>query len=232
MAHRHREVSRVEGFSDAVFGFAITLLVVSLEVPKTYHDLMTVIRGFPAFAVCFALLFQVWWRHYRFFRSYDLEDGHTVALTGLLLFVVLFFVYPLKFMWSLPFAGIQGTNITDEVITQDQIPVLFEIYGGGVVATFAILAAMYAHAYRIRAALDLTPVEVLDTRVQIYRNLGFVAIGLVSMLVAAITARVAPQQVGYAGLVYFSIGIVEWSLGEYHGRMRKRIVSTAGTSPA
>src|SRR4051795_680500 len=67
MAHRHREVSRVEGFSDAVFGFAITLLVVSLEVPKTYHELMTVIRGFPAFAVCFALLFQVWWRHYRFF---------------------------------------------------------------------------------------------------------------------------------------------------------------------
>ena len=98
MAHRTREVSRIEGFSDAVFGFAITLLVVSLEVPKTYHELMQVVRGFPAFAVCFALLFQVWWRHYRFFRNYDLEDGYIVALTGILLFVVLFFVYPLKFM--------------------------------------------------------------------------------------------------------------------------------------
>ena len=225
MAHHHREVSRVEGLSDAVFGFAITLLVVSLEVPKTYHELMHVIRGFPAFAVCFALLFQVWWRHYRFFRSYDLEDGHTAALTGLLLFVVLFFVYPLKFMWSLPFAGVQGTDITDEVITQDQIPVLFEIYGAGVVATFAILAAMYAHAYRIRAVLELAPVEVLDTRVQIYRNLGFVAIGLVSILVAAITARFAPQQVGDAGLVYFSIGSVEWILGEYHVWMRRKLAA-------
>ena len=29
-----REVSRLEGFSDAVFGFALTLLVVSLEVPE------------------------------------------------------------------------------------------------------------------------------------------------------------------------------------------------------
>ena len=138
---------------------------------------------------------------------------------------MLFFVYPLKFMWSLPFAGVQGTNITDEVITQDQIPVLFEIYGAGVVATFAILAAMYAHAYRIRAVLELAPVEVLDTRVQIYRNLGFVAIGLVSILVAAITARFAPQQVGDAGLVYFSIGIVEWILGEYHGRMRRTLAA-------
>jgi uncharacterized membrane protein len=225
LAHRHREVARIEGFSDAVFGFAITLLVVSLEVPKTYHELMHVIRGFPAFAVCFALLFQVWWRHYRFFRSYDLEDGYIVALTGLLLFVVLFFVYPLKFMWSLPFAGIQGTTMTDEVITQDQVPVLFEIYGAGVVATFGILAAMYRHAYARRAALELTPVEVLDTRVQIYRNLGIVAIGLTSILVAVITARVAPRQVGYAGLIYFAIGIVEWILGAYNGRMRKRLLA-------
>ena len=80
--HYRREVSRVEGFSDAVFAFAITLLVVSLEVPKTFEELMAAIRGFPAFAVCFALLFQVWWRHYRFFRNYDLEDGPVIALTG------------------------------------------------------------------------------------------------------------------------------------------------------
>jgi uncharacterized membrane protein len=225
MPHRHREVSRVEGFSDAVFGFAITLLVVSLDVPKTYHELMVVIRGFPAFAVCFALLFQVWWRHYRFFRTYDLEDGYVVALTGLLLFVVLFFVYPLKFMWSLPFAGIQGAIVTDEVITQAQIPVLFEIYGAGVMATFGILTAMYAHAYRSRAELELTPVEVLDARVQVYRNAAFVAIGAASILIAAVAAKVAPQQVGDAGLVYFAIGLVEWGLGEYHGRMRRRLIA-------
>jgi len=42
---RNREISRLEGLSDAVFGFAITLLIVSLEVPKTSSELIA--TGFP-----------------------------------------------------------------------------------------------------------------------------------------------------------------------------------------
>src|SRR5437763_2885902 len=105
---RGGEITRLEGFSDAVFAFAVTLLVVSLEVPKTFHELLQVIRAFPAFAVSFALLFQIWWRHYRFFRRYDLEDPYVITVTGFLLFVVLFFVYPLKFLWSVLFAQFSG----------------------------------------------------------------------------------------------------------------------------
>ena len=55
---RSHEISRIEGLSDGVFAFAVTLLVVSLEVPKTFGELMYAMRGL-AFAH-FTLLFIVW----------------------------------------------------------------------------------------------------------------------------------------------------------------------------
>jgi uncharacterized membrane protein len=60
---RGREVTRLESFSDAVFGFALTLLVVSLDVPKTFADLIATMRGFPAFALCFLFLALFWNGH-------------------------------------------------------------------------------------------------------------------------------------------------------------------------
>ena len=95
---RGRDVSRLEGFSDAVFGFALTLLVVSLEVPASFADLRQILIGFPAFAVTFTLICWIWYEHYLLFRRYDLEDGFTVVLNCILLFIVVFYAYPLKFM--------------------------------------------------------------------------------------------------------------------------------------
>jgi len=43
MIRTGREVSRIEGFSDAVFGFALTLLVVSLEVPMSFNGLKVIL---------------------------------------------------------------------------------------------------------------------------------------------------------------------------------------------
>src|SRR5437660_11479538 len=79
---RGHEISRIEGLSDAVFAFAVTLLVVSLEVPKTFAALMSAVRGFGASSICFTLLFIVWYHHYNFFRRYGMQDYITMLLNG------------------------------------------------------------------------------------------------------------------------------------------------------
>ncbi len=56
---RSHEVSRIEALSDAVFAFAVTLLVVSLEVPATFAELWIKLHGFLAFGISFAMLFHV-----------------------------------------------------------------------------------------------------------------------------------------------------------------------------
>ena len=102
--NRGEDISRLEGFSDTAFGFAITLLVVSLAAPTHFTELLQLIRGLPAFAVTFFLVATIWYSQYTFFRRYGLGDLTTVILNLALLFVVLFYVYPLKFLFGLVFS--------------------------------------------------------------------------------------------------------------------------------
>ena len=107
---RGTEMSRVDGFSDVVFGFALTLLIVSLEVPKTYAELHETLRGFLPFAVSFTFLIMLWFAHFRVFRRFGLHDNATIIVNAVLLFVVLFFVYPLKFLFTLVLGGTDSSK--------------------------------------------------------------------------------------------------------------------------
>jgi uncharacterized membrane protein len=180
---RGKEISRVEGLSDAVFGFAITLLVVSLEVPKTADDVLHAMRGFFAFAITFTVLFLVWRVQFTFFRRYGLEDNTTVALNAVLLFVILFFVYPLKYVF---------TSMVERVLTHLGFPdpaapslfkdqhaiLLLMIYALGWMAVCGVFATLHWHAYTKREELQLTPVEEFDTRTSMRTHLFNAMVGL------------------------------------------------------
>lgn len=224
---RGGEITRVEGFSDAVFAFAVTLLVVSLEVPRTFDELLEAMRGFVAFAVCFLLLLLVWYWHYSFFRRYGLQDTFTIVMNGILLFVVLFYVYPLKFLFTLVIDQATGrgelvtlaNGTTIPRIEEGQSPILLAIYGLGYLAIALIFAILHLHAYRQRAALGLTPLEALITTHSIQRFLLTGGIGLLSVLIALLGG---PSASSLAGPTYMLLWPTLTIHGFWGGRQQRR----------
>ncbi len=220
---RGEEVWRVEGFSDAVFAFAITLLVVSLEVPSSFDELFETMRGFFAFAVCFTLLLLVWYEHYKFSRRYGLRDNLTVYLNAALLFLVLFYVYPLKFLFTL--LADQLLGFSEEVIESSQVPLLILIYGVGFVALQLVFVMFYWHAYSLRAVLELDAPESSVTREEIQSFLVNVSVGLASIFVAILGGEEASS---WAGMLYLLI----FPLQMINGRaMRSRMAKSEGEEP-
>jgi uncharacterized membrane protein len=213
---RGTHMSRIDAFSDVVFGFAITLLVVSLEVPHTFEELNRSLRGFIPFAICFLLLILIWYSHYKFFRRYGLHDLGTIAINGTLLFVVLFYVYPLKFLFSVLTSGFLGD--TAAFGTPDQMRELMTLYGVGFAAVYLLFTALYANAWRQRRHLQLNPTEEFLTRSSMLEYTLMGSVGLVSALTAVLSAR---GYAGLAGLWYYSL----IAIGLLHGRWeRKRLL--------
>lgn len=169
---RHRtEVSRLEGFSDAAFGFAVTLLVSSQQVPAHFDELQIVMRNALAFAISFGIICVLWYRHYLFFRRYDLEDTYTVVLNCVLLFVILFSVYPVKFtiVWLTDvFAGAAGSThnadgtIDYVSIRHGQIPLLIQYYLLALGTIGVAFGLLYLHAFRHRHRLRLNELETFE----------------------------------------------------------------------
>jgi uncharacterized membrane protein len=228
---KHHEISRVEALSDAVFAFAATLLVVSLEVPRTYPELVANLRGFVAFGLTFAMLILIWAAHNGFFRRYGLQDGRTVVLNSVLLFVVLFYVYPLKFLFTVFVNGFLGMAPPGEegarISGMDELSSLMIIYGLGFVAVFACLALLYSHAWARRGELGLDGFGQNEARTWMRHYLIFVAVGLLSVALA--WAKVGIR-FGAPGFVYVLLGPLCWWNGEIGGKYRRELERRAASA--
>ncbi|MBI2730566.1 MAG: DUF1211 domain-containing protein [Sphingobacteriales bacterium] len=189
--HRNKEVLRIEALSDAVFGFSVSLLVASLEVPQTFNELKLIIKGALPFFATVSMLFLFWYQQYIFFRHYGLADKTTIVLNLFYLAIILFYVYPLKFLFSVLLTSLTGINLFPKaiekglmVMTQTEFPQLVILFSTGYGIIWLLIFLMYKRALHFSKKLELTEYELLFTRKEKRGAMLNACIGLLAFLFA------------------------------------------------
>jgi len=146
---RDPDISRITAFSDCVFSIAMTLLVVSLEIPKIHgNHIDRDLRQFLSqewgqllgYALSFYVIARFWLAHHRLFRFVRAADTRLITLNLLLLGFVAFLPYPTGIM------GRYGQTTTAVVF-----------YAATMAATGIMSAALWDDAVRTGAVAPDSP---------------------------------------------------------------------------
>jgi len=148
---------RLEAFSDAVFAFAATLIVVSFEVPDYYRKINTI-------------------------------DNVIISINMLLLFVLLFYVYPMKFLANVLMKKSQLESIQDLVT-------LFSIYSFGFAFIFLFVSMLYRYSF--------TKENHLILKFWANHYTIFVIVAIISIILAQLNVGLS---IGLPGYVYILLG--------------------------
>jgi uncharacterized membrane protein len=171
------EFARIVAFSDGVFAIAITLLVLSLNVPEHLHGeslgsaLWDQRQDLFAYAISFAVIGRFWVIHHRLFSDVVGFDGRLLALN------ILYLAWIVLIPFSSEVLGDHGGDADAVVLYAVNL---------AVVAVLGWLMAFDAH----RAGLtNIEPVEEREFRIRAF----FVAIVfLASVPVAFVSPSLAP----------------------------------------
>ena len=96
-AEKSREVDRLVFFSDAVFAFALTLLVQRILVPggpDYTHQVLAQWPKYLSYAISFFVVARYWLAHHRMFRFVRRWDQRLILLNLALLFFIAFVPFP------------------------------------------------------------------------------------------------------------------------------------------
>ncbi len=232
---RGGEVSRLEGLSDGVFALAVTMLVMRQDVPRTFHGLWATLQELPVFVACFALVMMAWRYHFLFFRRYGLQDLPTIVLNSGYLLLVLFCVYPLKFLASFLWSLILGRSTSPMFATPagsaewsslDQRASMMVFYGAAIVGVFGLQALMLAWALHERERLELDRVERFLTRASL------VAQGITCAVAVASIGLALARLPDVAGIVYFLMAPLHAIWGAWSGGHARKLAQAVAVGAA
>jgi len=228
--------TRIEGLSDGVFALAIALILISSSVPQNFEELLVFVYDLVPFAICIIFIFWIWQSQVNFFKNYNLRDRKVTLLNLALLFLVLFYVYPLKFLmtWLIKYFSsflgylfldqtyyMQQIRSLSEIIPFGQLPWLMVIYSLGFVSVFMVILLLYRHVHKNRAFLKLDRRELVDIRFSIRRYQIMVGVGILSIFLALVLQR---WSVSLAGILSGSVYNLLWVFSIINGRQYRKTV--------
>jgi len=135
-APRALSKARMEGFSDGVFGFAITLLVLDLAIRGQGPPLQQLLDGWPSYAayvISFLTIGAAWLGHTAMTDQLDRADRILLRINLLLLMMVVFLPYPTRL-------------IADALKEPSGERVFITLYGLTLLVIRALLFALDAYA--------------------------------------------------------------------------------------
>jgi hypothetical protein len=172
-------------------------------------------------------LMSIWYKQYIYFRRYGLQDFYTILINSILLFVVLFYIYPLKFLFTFLVSPLFGTPneavLTDgtlgAMVLPGQLPQLMLVFDAGYIAIFLVFILLFFHAYRRRDELGLNQIEIFDTKSSILNSAVSVGVGIVSVLITLVDRA---KYAAWAGIIYPILLMPGFTiLGAMSGRRRR-----------
>lgn len=203
-----RSLARLVGFSDGIFGFAMTLLAIDLVLPRgtTSRDLPQALASlgphFFAFALSFGVVGLYWAAHRRIFRYIVRSDDRLLYMNLILLLTIAFMPFP--------------TAVEAEFGSTTAATVL---YSSTLASTGLLMTALWVYAtYRRR--LVSPDLEAPVVREHLVRALGGTAVFGLSIPVAFVNPTAARY-------VWFLVGAAVLLLdiaynGEWVARRRER----------
>ncbi len=177
---------RIESFSDGVFAFAITLLVLDIHVPESdfdhlWHGIVHQWPSYLGYVTSFLTVGGIWFVHHGIFRRVQYATRRVMNINLLLLMAVAFLPFP--------------TGLVAEAISSSSAERAAVIFYG---ASLLVISLLYSALWGVVASdRSLLKPEVSDEEVDAIArgttpNLGFY---LAVILLAVFAPRVAA--VGY-----------------------------------
>lgn len=221
---RGEQVTRLEAFVDAAFAFALTLLAISIDtIPGNREELITALKGVPAFAASFAVLAMFWWDHNQWSRRFGLDDGWSIFLSLCYVFLALVYVYPLKLLFGAMFAWLSDDWLPSGYAFGGlaDLRLMYQVYALAFASMGLVLLGLNLRAWLQREAIGLDALECLALRRQLLANCTLPFFALVSFgLSLTLQSGLPNWYYGLPGMVYFGLSLQ--GLVHYYGRAEER----------